>query len=170
MNRSGLLVVLLIVSTALFTVGVLVERSSEPSEESERTEQVESAAAPQEAGHADEGAAAEGSETASAEEDVHADEERLLGINLESTPLIILAAAFGLLLAAVCAVGSVRRRPGVLLAVAVVLIAWAVLDIAELAEQLEISRTGIAVLAGTVAVLHLAAAAVAVRCMRDPVA
>lgn len=170
MNRSGLLVLLLIVSTALFTVGVLVERSSEQSEESERSEQAQSAAAPEEAEHADDGAAAEGSETARSEEEAHADEERLLGINLESTALIILGAAFGLLLAAVCAVGSGRRRPGVLLAVAVVLIAWAVLDIAELMRQIDASQTGIAVLAGAVAVLHLAAAAVAIRGTRDPVA
>jgi hypothetical protein len=47
--------------------------------------------------------------------------------------------------------------------IAVIALAWAALDVRETVHQLDESHTGIAILAGVVAVLHLAAAAIARR-------
>jgi len=56
--------------------------------------------------------------------------------------------------------GPSRRRSLALLAVAFGVV-FAVFDIAEISHQLEESRTGLAALAGMIAVVHLAAAATA---------
>ena len=81
-------------------------------------------------------------------------------MNVESTPLIVLAVIFGLGLAALTAT-QLGRLPVVLLAVAVIALAWAALDVREVVHQLDESRTGIAVVAVVVAVLHLALALLA---------
>ena len=81
---------------------------------------------------------------------------------MESTPLIVLAVLAGLGLAAAVATRLGQLR-GFLLAVAVIALAWAVLDVREAVHQLDESQTGIAVLALLVAALHLAAAAVSGR-------
>jgi hypothetical protein len=47
-----------------------------------------------------------------------------------------------------------------LLAIAAVALVWAILDVREVVHQLDESRTGVALIAMVVAVLHLAAAAV----------
>jgi hypothetical protein len=85
-----------------------------------------------------------------------------LGVDLESTPLIVLALITGLTLAALTAT-RVGRRRGFLLAVAAIALGWAVLDVREVVHQFGESRTGIALVAMTVAFLHLAAAAVSGR-------
>jgi len=71
----------------------------------------------------------------------------------------VLATAVSLLLGA--AVLRWPRAEALLAAVAVAMIAFAVLDIREVAHQLDEDRTGIAVLAAVIATLHLAAAALA---------
>ena len=81
-------------------------------------------------------------------------------MNVESTPLIVLAVIFGLALAALAA-SRLGRLPAVLLAVAVIALAWAALDVREVVHQLDESHTGIAAVAIVVAVLHLAAALLA---------
>ena len=81
---------------------------------------------------------------------------------MESTPLVVLAALAGLGLAAAAATTWGRAR-GFLIAVAVIALAWAVLDVREAVHQLDESRTGIAVIALLVAALHGAAGAVAGR-------
>ena len=86
--------------------------------------------------------------------------EAVLGVNIESTPLVMLAAIFGLGLVALAAT-RFGRRPAVLLAVAVIALAWAALDVREVVHQLDESHAGIAVVAIVVAVLHLAAALLA---------
>ena len=55
-----------------------------------------------------------------------------------------------------------RRGTSVLLAIAVIAAAFAVLDIAEVSHQLDEDRTGLAVLAATIAAMHGATAALAV--------
>jgi len=86
----------------------------------------------------------------------HAD-ETVLGADTESTPLIGLAVLAGLALAALAAL---RAGRGALLTIALIALAWAALDVREAVQQ---PRTGIAIVAIVVAVLHLAAAATAGR-------
>jgi hypothetical protein len=97
------------------------------------------------------------SEPATAE--TESEGERVLGVDLESTPLIVLAVLAGLGLAALAATRFGRERR-VLLAIAAVALVWAILDVREVVHQLDESRTGVALIAMVVAVLHLAAAAV----------
>ena len=86
----------------------------------------------------------------------------MLGVDLESTPLVVLAVLAGLGLAFL-ATGRIGRLRWFLLAVAVIALAWVALDIREVVHQIDESRTGIALVAIAVAVLHLAAAAVSGR-------
>jgi F0F1-type ATP synthase assembly protein I len=161
------LVVLLLAATALFAVGAIAERSQvhEPTGAEVHTtgeaagespavhqqEQTETSGESNEA-HAN-GAAAETHTEAS---------ETVLGVNVESTPLIVLAVLVGLGLAALVA-SRFGRSPAVMIAVALIAIAWAALDVREVVHQLDESRTGIAAIAIAVAVLHLAAALLAAR-------
>jgi drug/metabolite transporter (DMT)-like permease len=87
------------------------------------------------------------------------DGERALGIDVESPDLVATAVVVSLLLAAL-----VWRRPTrrLLLLIAVAAAAFAVLDAAEVAHQLHENRTGLALLAGLIAALHAAAAALAI--------
>ena len=137
---SRLLVVLLVLSTALFAAGAIAERSS--TGEHAGTPAVEEVEA-----HAGE----------SSEES-----EAVLGVDLESTPLVVLGVALGLAGAALAAT-RYGTLPGFLVAVTVVALAWAVLDIREFLHQLDESQTGIALVAAIVAALHLAVAAVSGR-------
>ena len=167
MSRLRLtLVALLAVSTVLFAIGVIAERSDSDTH-----------AEPEAAAHVDESSEHEGahdeadesSASASVEQgrgesgsESESDDERLLGVDLESMPLLVLAVLAGLGLA-VLAAGRIGRLRWFLLAVAVIALAWAALDIREVVHQIDESRTGIALVATAVAVLHLAAAAVSGR-------
>jgi Flp pilus assembly protein TadB len=164
---SGLrlmLVALLVTSTALFAAGVIAERSqteghAEPASVHAR-ESGEPAAEP-------EGAHAEGGEAAGTGEgrptSEHSEErETVLGVDIESTPLIVLAVIAGLALAVLVAAPP-GRPPAVLLTIAAIAVAWAVLDVREAVHQIDESRSGLAALAIAVALLHLAAAAAAAR-------
>jgi hypothetical protein len=97
--------------------------------------------------HADEAGADEGAS------------ESFFGLDYEATPFVALAAAFSLALAA--AVWLRPRWALMLGAVAVAMVVFAALDVREVVHQLDESKGGLAVLAGVVAVCHLAAAAVA---------
>jgi hypothetical protein len=155
MSRLRLtLVGLLAVSTVLFGVGVIAERSNSDTH-----------AEPEAAAHVEESGEPEGAHEEVGEE--HDEDERLLGVDLESTPLVVLAVLAGLGLA-VLAAGRIGRLRGFLLGVTIVALAWAALDIRELVDQIDESRTGIALVAAAVAVLHLAAAAVSGRLAGQP--
>jgi hypothetical protein len=161
-----LLPTLILVATALFVTGVVIERNSE-----DKHADTGSPAAAASDESADEGgeADAEG-EAAGGETDEHASEpatqeseeggeDQLLGIDVESTPLVVLAAlaSIGLALAA-------WLRPNlaaVLALIAVVLVAFAALDVREVFHQLDEDKAGLAVLAALVAALHLAASGIA---------
>jgi hypothetical protein len=162
------LVALLVASTALFAVGVIAERSStdthtepagthaaEPGGESG-----ESAGAHSEAGESSATTSSEASHVESGTE--HAESERLLGVDVESTPLVVLAVLAGLALAALAA-SRIGLARGFLLAVVLIGLAWAALDIREVVHQLDESRAGVAMVAMAVAALHLAVAAISGR-------
>jgi heme/copper-type cytochrome/quinol oxidase subunit 3 len=139
-----LLGTLLVAAAALFAVGVATEGDAhhetiaaiETGEHNEVTEQ----AVPDEQ--------TEISETG----------ERILGINLESTPFVVLAVIISVALAA----ATWRRdQKLILLATALFAAAFAVLDVAEFSHQIRQSATTIAAIAAIIAVLHAAAAVVA---------
>jgi hypothetical protein len=163
MNRRLVLVALLVVSTAAFVVGVSVERSSgdshdEPAAAPESSEPAESGEE-----HAEEGAEEVASETAEEARSEEAgaepdedEEERVLGVDLEATPFVVLAAVFSLGLAL-----AVWLRPEwrlLLALVAAAMVVFAALDVREVVHQVDEDNGGLAVLAGVVAALHLAAA------------
>lgn len=177
------LATLIVVATVAFAVGVIVERASgehskaaegaehqareaQSGEHSEAEETGENQA--QEAGG---GSRSESEETAerrarearggeshsqtgeSTEDRSRAEE--IVGVNLESTPLVLLAVVVSLAMAA-----AILRWPGstpLLVLVAVTMLAFAVLDVREVLQVRE-SRQGLAVLAGAVALLHALAA------------
>ncbi len=172
MNARALLVALLALSTVGFVVGVSVEKSSADSHD-------EAAPTATESGEAAEGGeahAGEGAEHATGEA-AHSDpgpretdteggeDATLLGVDLEATPFVALAAALSLALAV-----AVWLRPGwaVLLAVvAVAMVVFAVVDVREVFHQLDENKGGLALLAALVAALHLAAAGVALTLRRS---
>jgi hypothetical protein len=161
MTLRALLVALLVASTVAFVVGVSIERSSadnhgEPAAHAEAGEATEGA--DEHAGETGVGEARH-AEPPSAETEQDED-ETLFGVDLEATPFVVLAAAFSLALA----LGVWLRARWALLAVAAVaMVPFAALDVRELLHQIDESDAGLAVMAGTVAALHLAAAAIATR-------
>ncbi len=167
------LVALLVASTALFAVGSIAERSStdthtEPAAAHAAETSGESG---EPAGAHSEGGASEATTSGETEHvesaTDHAERERLLGVDAESTPLVVLTVLAGLALAALAA-SRIGLARGFLLAVVVIGLAWAALDIREAVHQLDESRTGVAVVAMAVAALHLAAAAISGRRATQP--
>jgi hypothetical protein len=158
------LVALLVASTALFAVGVVAERSGGEThtERAAPREGGEAGKAEAPAEHGEAGEAKPAAEHGEAGEATpaaeHGEGERLLGVDAESTPLVVLATLAGLTLAALAAtpLGLVR---GFLLTVVFIALAWAALDIREVIHQLDESRTGVALIALAVAALHLAVVA-----------
>jgi hypothetical protein len=153
------LVTLLVASTVLFAAGVIIERSqSEGRAEPAAAHAGESGESSAES----EGAEADEDSVPSGEAHANAERETVLSLDIESTPLIVLAVLAGLALAVLAATAP-GRRPVVLLTIAAIAIVWAALDVREVAHQIDESRTGLAILAIAVAILHLAAGGVAVR-------
>jgi hypothetical protein len=177
MQPRVLLVPLLVVATALFVVGVRVEKSSGDTHDESTAAAVEQGGGAETGdAHAGEpGQAAESREAgeAAAGGEVHAEpavgeaseeDETLLGIDLEVTGFVALAAALSLALAL-----AVWLRPGWVLLLAAVVgmtVAFAALDVREVFHQADEDDGGLALLAGVVAALHLAAAALALRMRR----
>ena len=157
-NRRGLVIgVMLALATVFFVWGSFAERSGHddvhtlvPSGAS--SENGESAAQRAAEGGAAEGRSAEVLTSESAE-------YRPLGVNLESTPLVIGGAAVSLLLAALV---IVRSRREVLIVVALLALAFTALEIAEVAHQIDANKTGLVALALLAGVLHALTAGLAV--------
>jgi hypothetical protein len=144
-----LLALALLVSAGLFVVGVIVERSERGSESHATTHEEPGTE------HGEEG---EEGHTDGPAPKPEVSSERLLGIDPESTALVVVAALASIALA----VAVVRTRSAAVLWIALAFgLAFAVLDVRELVHQADESRTGLVVLAGAVAVLHLAVAALA---------
>ncbi len=168
---------LLITGAALFAVGVDAERNVNDTHTEIRTETANTGEPGTEAtAPAGEAAEAGGGEVAHTDETSgegtaptaepagaaagHAESssETFLGLNLESTPLVIIAAAASLALAALTWRRNVRALLFATMAFAVV---FAVFDIAEVAHQIKESRVGLALLAATIALVHVATTIVA---------
>ena len=149
-GRGGrlLVVVLLLLATAAFGTGVAIEKS--------RPGHSGAAAAPTdpESGETH----AEGEPTAEGTGGESHSDESVLGIDAESTPLVILAVVASM--AAAAAVWLVGGRRSVLEVVALFCLAFATLDAVEFARKAG-DEAGIALLALAAAVLHAGAAAMA---------
>lgn len=150
----ALFALLMLLSTAAFVIGVTVEKGQGHSDsvvEASHSDE-EGSAGHEEAG-GEEGGGEEGGGEASSEES-----ESLVGVDVESTPLVIFGALLSLAL-----IGAVALRPRrEVLAVAIVFcIGFAVLDGRELAHQLEEHAGTVATLAALTLILHLGAAAMA---------
>jgi hypothetical protein len=146
--------VLLLLATAAFVVGVTVERNQGEDTSSSNT------STHTEAGeHAEGEGSAEGSAEPNARSKSAQASEDLLGVNPESTPVVVLAVLLALLLA-----GAVWWRPFRLILAAGVLfcVGAMALDLREVAHQLDENRGGVATIAGVVAALHLLAALAAI--------
>jgi hypothetical protein len=179
---------LLLASAAAFTAGVAAERATAGSEShaAERhatatatpsahalpvpataTSAVALAPTPAKGGDGDNGEPAASGETGAA----HAAEsqsEKLFGINPEATGLLVIALALSVLLAVLILSLSSPLVPAGIAAAA---LAFTVLDVREVTHQLTESRSGLAALAATVALLHLLTAASALlvaRATRGP--
>ena len=162
-DKLRLLVALLVVSTALFIVGVAVERgwgsggaAAAPHETSEApAAQADTEGAPTEA---QEGAAAR-----EAQEHAGAAEMQVAGFDLES-PWVVAAVVLAALLLIMALV-----RVGYPIVVLVLLFAAlaTLADIREIVVQGANARTAIALLAGVVALSHLATALVALRVLHQ---
>lgn len=162
MPLRKLLVSLIVISTVAFAIGVILERSSgEPTAEGTDTE----APAHQESGGgtvegSGEEAGGEAGPVSEGSSEEPNGEESVAGIDPESTPLVVLAIVASLLLAAGC-----WFRPDwrwLLVVTAFAMAAFAVLDLREVIHQIDESNTGLAFVAGAVAIIHVAAAATAV--------
>lgn len=168
---------LLIAGAALFAIGVAAERNANDTHTETGTETANTAvpgtAATVPTGEAAEAGGGEvahtevtsGEGTAPIVEPVgeaaghsESSNETFLGLNLESTPLVIIAAAASLALAVLNWRRNVRALLLATLAFAVV---FAVFGIAEVAHQIKESRSGLAFLAGMIALVHVATTFVA---------
>lgn len=138
-----LLSALLIAAAALFAVGIATEgdvhhenaANSEAGEHGEASTQVEHE-----------------------QTEVEGTGERILGINLESTPLV----AFAVFISVALAAATWRRDDKlILLATALFAAAFAALDVAEFSHQIRESAPTIALIAAIIALLHVGAAALA---------
>ena len=168
---------LLIAGAALFAIGVAAERNandthtetgtetgntSEPGTEATAPTGEAAEAGGGEVAHTDvtsgEGTAPIAEPAGEAAGRSESSSETFLGLNLESTPLVIIAAAASLALAAINWRRNVRA---VLFATIAFAGVFAVFDIAEVAHQIKESRAGLAILAAAIALLHVATAFVA---------
>ena len=168
---------LLIAGAALFAIGVAAERNATDTHTETGTETVNTsetgtkATAPTgevaeagggEVAHIDEtigeGTAPKAEPAGEAAGHSESSSETFLGLNLESTPLVIIAAAASTTLAVLNWRRNVRALLVATMAFALVL---AVFDIAEVAHQIKESRAGLALLAATIALVHVAVTIVA---------
>jgi hypothetical protein len=173
MNLRTILVGLIVLATAAFVVGSTLERN-ESHHESAATLKAEGKTSEAHAGkgessggegngesaaqHAGEGGSSAETKAKTAGTEQHP-ELKPLGINIEAVPFVVLAAIGSLALAA----GAWLRPRWVLLliGVALAMLVFAALDVREVFHQSDESRTGLAVLAGAIAALHLAVVIIA---------
>jgi hypothetical protein len=165
-----LLVCSLLASTALFTVGVAIERSHTETTEApggEVSHTGETGSGGEAVGSAESGSGKENpspAETAATAEPAHGDAV-FFGIDLESWGLVgvVVVLSIGLTLA-------VWLRPlKLLLALTgVFAVVFAAFDLAEVSHQVSASQLGLVVTAAIVALLHLATAGLAVAAFRAP--
>lgn len=153
-----ILAAMIVVATALFVIGVSLEKSeSHGDHDAGPVTHVEGEGS-EEGAEGEEIHQASDGESSELEE---SDEAGLLGVDTESTLLIVLAVTISLGLAA-----AVWVSPGsasILLVVGLAMVTLAVLDLREVAHQVDESKNGIALLAALVTLLHAVAAVMAIR-------
>ena len=150
----AILVLLLVVSAALFAIGTAVEHGHHQ----EGTVSVKETTAPTE-GSSESGTDEHAGEThPGAEETSRAGSERLIGFDPEAPWVIATGVAASILLAV--AAWTLRRREVLILAVLFGL-ALAALDVRELVHQLNEARPSLVAVSVVLAVLHLLVAATA---------
>lgn len=156
---AALFTMIMLLATAAFVIGVTIEKNQGPSESSVEQAHSGEVSETQEQGESGESQGAESQSETS---------ETIGGIDVESTPIIVLGVAVSLAL-----IGAVLKWPRheVYAIAAVFCIGFALLDGTELAHQLDENSGSIAAFAGLALVLHLGAAAVAtlaaIRSRRD---
>ena len=148
---------MLIGGAALFTIGVAAERHATGHHADSTIEAAIPAAV---SSDADGGEGTAQTETPVSETVGHSEisGETVLGVNLESNGLVVFAVVISMALAVLT---GLRSRHSLLHATLVFALAFAVFDIAEVAHQIKESRGGLATLAGTIALVHLATTGVA---------
>lgn len=153
---------LLIAAAAAFAAGAAIEHHTFTSESQPLHQEHHAKAGT--AGEHRAGAEGAASGESSATHATEHSSETLLGINPEATGLVVIAVAVSVLLAAlILTFGS----PLIAAVVALVMLAFTALDIREVTHQLNESRSGLAALAATIALLHLAAGAAALLTTRQ---
>jgi hypothetical protein len=165
-----LLVCTLIASTALFAVGVAIERSHAETPETPGGEvsHTDEGAPGAEAGtHTEGGAGDEGATPAEPSTTAeHSDSDAvLLGVDLESWWLVgaVVVVSLGLALA----IWFRPIRP-LLVLTGVFTLVFALFDLAEVSHQVSASETGLVAIATVVALLHVSTAGFAVAAYRAP--
>ncbi len=138
--------VLLVLASAIFAIGVAVERS-QPDPHDESASQASTNAAEGSDARED----AERLEGAASNESAEKSSEEFLGINTESTGLVIAAVVISLLLALAAVT---VRSPLVLVLIVIVALGATTFDIMEVLHQIDESRDGVAALATLTAALH----------------
>lgn len=138
----SVLVILMALATAAFGIGAALEKA---------TASTSTAAVHHESPGTDESGA----------KNAPTNSETLLGVNPESLPLIVAALVTSAALAA--AVWLYWQRRAVVLIAAAAMAAFAMLDVVEVVHQVSEQHPTLVVVAGTVTILHTAAAVIAVR-------
>ena len=155
-GTSLLIGVLFAIATILFVWGSFAERSGHHETKSHATPNAEQASN----GESAKQRASETGNTGSATEANGETEYRPLGINLESTPLVLAAAAISLLVAALVAF---RPSPATLFTVAILGAGFTALELVEVVHQADQNQIGLLILALAAGILHAAAALLAAR-------
>ena len=160
MGLRALLVALIVAATATFVVGVSIERGDEAAHHDAAGE----AAAPSDEHQQPGGEAERSTRRASPPTRCRASRSHMPNCGRSASTSrrgrSSLAAALASL--ALAAGAWLRpRRTALLTLVALAMLAFAVLDVREVLHQADIDESGLAILAGAVAALHLAAAFVA---------
>ncbi len=172
MTSRWLLPAMIVAAAALFAIGTTIERNQGDHHDNATrgAAHSEPAIKGETAGeHAAEPASGSGETTSTTTESGAGNaetggESRIFGIDAESPALIALAVAVSLVLA-----GAVLRWPWrawLLGLVGLAMLAFGVLDIREVAHQIDANRTGLTIVSGAVAVLHLAVATLSAGSLR----
>jgi len=171
MSLRSALLTMIAMATVASVIGTTIERNSGESHRAEKAGETAQHEGGTESGRAEgeAGEAARGKTKTALQPEEHHSELTPLGIDIEAVPFVALAALASIALAA--AAWLRPRAIPLLVVIAVAMLAFAALDIQEVVHQSDEARTGLAILAGFVAALHLGVAALAtlmIRAARDP--
>jgi Flp pilus assembly protein TadB len=154
MSAGRAAALLLLVTAALFSVGVIIERDGGAPHEATEQATTDREAAERRSATPTE----ESGETAERDHSAEGEDEAVLGVDLESPWTVVAAVAISATLAVGLWLSSRRWLAGVAAAFAVI---FAAFDIDEVFHQLTEHRAGLVAVAVVLAVGHLAAGALA---------